>query len=190
MDELNEWLQANYPGEMRLAKILIEKDAEIERLRNDYAVLKTDWDKLRAEAFQLKQANADVLHDMFVVCEMKDKSDKEISSLRLELEAERHNHSKDNEHFMAEIERLRALIRPFEHAMEKVEEQGKEIEHLRTRYDFQVDANRSLVEATGKAMDMNERLRAALRDLVNRWSTKRGFDSAIQRAQHILEEKP
>lgn len=31
-----------------------------------------------------------------------------VDSIRLELEAERHNHRKDNEHFMAEIERLRA----------------------------------------------------------------------------------
>jgi hypothetical protein len=34
-----------------------------------------------------------------------------------------------------------------------------------------------------------EQLRAALRDLVNRWSTKRGLDSAMQRARHILGEK-
>jgi hypothetical protein len=32
-----------------------------------------------------------------------------------------------------EIEQLRALIRPFEHAMEKVEEQGIEIERLEQR---------------------------------------------------------
>jgi hypothetical protein len=34
----------------------------------------------------------------------------DIDSLRLELEAERHNHRKDNEHFMAEIEWLRAAL--------------------------------------------------------------------------------
>jgi hypothetical protein len=32
----------------------------------------------------------------------------DTDSLRLELEAERHNHRKDNEHFMSEIVRLRA----------------------------------------------------------------------------------
>jgi hypothetical protein len=36
---------------------------EIERLHNDYAILKADWDKLRAEAFQLKQAAADAVMD-------------------------------------------------------------------------------------------------------------------------------
>jgi hypothetical protein len=82
----------------------------------------------------------------------------------------------------AEIERLRALIRPFEHAMEKVEEQGTEIERLRAERD---EAHREIA----KLMVALERLRAALRDLVNRWSTERGFDSAILRARHALEEK-
>jgi dynactin complex subunit len=39
-------------------------------------------------------------------------------------------------------------------------------------------------------VDEKDVLRAALRDLVNRWSTRRGLDSAIQRARHILGEKP
>jgi hypothetical protein len=61
------------------------------------------------------------------------------------------------------------------------------LERLRERYDFQVDANRSLVEVTAKAMAESEQLRMALSDVVNRWSTKRGFDSAIVRAHHALD---
>jgi hypothetical protein len=33
-----------------------------------------------------------------------------------------------------------------------------------------------------------ERLRAALRDLVDRWATERGYDGAIQRARALLLE--
>lgn len=32
----------------------------------------------------------------------------------------------------------------------------------------------------------NEKLRAALWDLINRWSTEEGYDGAIQRARAIL----
>jgi predicted nucleic acid-binding Zn-ribbon protein len=83
----------------------------------------------------------------------------DIDSLRLELEAERHNHRKDNEHFMAEIERLRT-----------------DYSILKQDYD-------------GQRTEL-EQLQMALSDLVNRWSTKRGFNSAIQRARYTLGEKP
>jgi uncharacterized coiled-coil DUF342 family protein len=58
-----------------------------------------------------------------------------------------------------------------------------EIDRLRAERD---EAHREIA----KLMVALEQLRAALRDLVNRWSTERGFDSAIARAHHALGEKP
>jgi hypothetical protein len=84
--------------------------------------------------------------------------------------------------------------------MEEISVLEREIEWLRTDYstlkkDYDAqrtefdNISRDLVEVC-KAKDAKiEQLWMVLRDLVNRWSTKRGFDSAIQRARRALEEK-
>jgi chromosome segregation ATPase len=73
----------------------------------------------------------------------------------------------------------------------------REIERLHTDYSIlKADYDAQRTELDNAVYDRDEKeteieqLRIALRDLVNRWSTKRGFDSAIQRARHILGEKP
>ena len=63
------------------------------------------------------------------------------------------------------VERLRN-VKPSEaqalHIMDLTSEAAIEIERLQERYDFQVAANRSLVEACAKAMNENDRLRQGL----------------------------
>jgi septal ring factor EnvC (AmiA/AmiB activator) len=66
---------------------------------------------------------------------------------------------------------------------EELAKEKLEIERLRAERD---EAHCEIA----KLMVALERRRTALRDLVNRWSTKRGFDSAIQRAHRALEDKP
>lgn len=47
-----------------------------------HRLLKTQIEQLRTENWQIKQANADLLHDLTVICETKDA---EIERLRAEL---------------------------------------------------------------------------------------------------------
>jgi hypothetical protein len=64
-------------------------------------------------------------------------------------------------------------------------EAAAEIERLCKRYKFQVEANRSLVEACGKAMDDNARLRAALYRAIDA-----ADDGWLDEARRALEPKP
>jgi chromosome segregation ATPase len=50
-------------------------------LGTDNARLRGEIEQLRTECAQLKQANADLLHDMTVICEMKNNADNEIKRL-------------------------------------------------------------------------------------------------------------
>ena len=59
----------------------------------------------------------------------------DIGSLKLELQAEKHNHRKDNEHYQAEVERLRGLNEYLETRLQDrmvaLEDLGAENERLR-----------------------------------------------------------
>src|SRR5262245_46171585 len=68
------------------------------------------------------------------------------------------------EQLRAEIERLRQALRLSDACRAHAEE---EVERLRKSYNFQIDANRSMVEAIGQSQDDNERLRAALTDIAS-----------------------
>jgi hypothetical protein len=78
------------------------------------------------------------------------------------------------------MEEISALEREIERQEKQLYRLGDELakeklERLRARQDAKAEC---------------EQLRMVLRDLVNRWSTKRGFDSAIARARHVLGNKP
>src|SRR5262245_6396207 len=75
------------------------------------------------------------------------------------------------EQLRAEIERLRQALRLSDacrvHAEEEVERLRKRYRRAYESYNFQIDANRSMVEAIGQSQDDNERLRAALTDIAS-----------------------
>jgi hypothetical protein len=88
-----------------------------------------------------------------------------------------------------EIERLRAALSNCRKVHKLEADEG---DRLRERYDFQVEANRSLVEATGKAMAGIDRLRAVLKPMIEHFSVGGGkvpIGKMLENAHRALGEK-
>jgi hypothetical protein len=73
VDELGNAISLAMPAEQVMNRSLLT-DEECRMYEEMYELVKrlaAENEQLRAEAFQLKQANADLLHDMIMICEKK-----------------------------------------------------------------------------------------------------------------------